>query len=204
MGADPPTSLASEIARLDASIEDAARVAEIALAGHPAASEDDGARSLPAQHTELCRQLAALRERVALAKRRSDDPRALRAELATLLSFAGTLQSDAERWRSAVRDRSEELERDRIAERREHARLAFEREELALHRDALQSTILQTAARMAQQNRAEWRRTMPVITLGDGLTVCSVSVFRPRRWFRFAAYWLVTLNRSHDVLVRRE
>ena len=36
-------------------------------------------------------------------------------------------------------------------------------------RDALQSTILQTAARMAQQNRGECRRTLPVFTLGEGL-----------------------------------
>ena len=81
---------------------------------------------------------------------------------------------------------------------------AAELDELARRRDDLQLTILQTAVRMAQQNRGECRRTLPVFTLGEGLTVCSVSVSRPRRWFRFAEYWLVTLNRSHDVLIRRE
>jgi chromosome segregation ATPase len=204
VGADPRTSLASEIARLDASIDRAAAVTETTLTGHPPASEDDGPHSLGTEQKELARQLAALRERVALAKQRSEDPHGLHAELATLLSFARMLQADAEKWRSALQDRTEELERDRIAARREQQRLAAEREELVLRRDALQSTILQTAAEMAQQNRGEWRRTVPVITLAQGVTVCSVSVFRPSRWFRFGASWLVTLSRSYDVLVRRE
>jgi hypothetical protein len=43
-----------------------------------------------------------------------------------------------------------------------------------------------------------------VISLGEGLTVCSVSVSCRRRWWRLAEHWLVTLSRSHDVLVRRE
>jgi hypothetical protein len=195
VGAEPPTSLASEIARLEVSIDRAAAVTETALAGQ---SGDDGARQ------ELYRQLAALRERVTLAKQGSEDPQGLRAELATLWFFARTLQGDAEMWRSAAQARAEDLERDRVAARRAQARLAAEREQLALRREALQSMILETAARMAQQNRGECRRTLPVFTLGNGLTVCSVSVSRPRRWFRLAEYWLVTLNRSHDVLVRRE
>jgi hypothetical protein len=195
VGADPPTSLVAEIARLDVSIDRAAVATEATLAGH---SGDD------APHDELCRQLAALRERVALAKQRSKDPGALRAELATLLFFGRTLQADAEDWRSDVQGRAEELERDRIAARREQARLVAEHDQLVLRREALQSTILETAARMAQQNRGECRRTLPVFTLGKGLTVCSVSVSRPRRWFRLAEYWLVTLNRSQDVQVRRE
>lgn len=190
MGADPRTDLASEIARLEASIERAAASTEMTLAHHPAA--------------ELGRQLAALRDRVARAKAHSEDPGAVRAELATLLFFARTLEADASSWRATAEEQTEALERDRLAARREQARLAAEHATLARHRDALQATILQTAARMAQQNRGECRRTVPVITLGEGLTVCSVTVSWPRRWFRLGAYWLVTLNRSQDLLVRRE
>jgi len=204
VGADPGTSLDSEITRLEQLLDRAAAATETALAGDPPDPADEDPRALRAEHDELSRQLGALRERVALAKQRADEPPTLRAELATLLFFANTLQADAEKWRAAVQDRSEELEQDRIAARREDARLAAEREQLAHRRDALQSKILQTAARVAQQNRAECRRTVPVIPLGDGLTVCSVSVFRPSRWFRFGAYWLVTLSRSNEVLVRRE
>lgn len=204
MGADPQSNLVGEIARLEASIDRTAAATEHALTGHRPARADDGPRSLPAEHEELCRQLAALRERVALAEDRNGDPPALRAELATLLSFAQTLQADADDWRSALDDRTRDLERQRTAARREQERSAVELEELAQRRDDLQLTILQTAVQMAQQNRGECRRTLPVFTLGEGLTVCSVSVSRPRRWFRFADYWLVTLNRSQDVLIRRE
>jgi regulator of replication initiation timing len=194
VGADPQTDLASEIDQLGVSIDCAAAATETMLAS--AAPE--------AEHQELCRQLAALRERVALAQKRNDDPTALRAELATLLSFGRTLQADAENWRSALAGRAHELERQRAVARQEQKRLDLERENLARRREALQSTILQTAARMAQQTRGECRRTLPVITLGEGLTVCSVSVAYPRRGLRFAGHWLVTLGRSHDVLVRRE
>jgi hypothetical protein len=202
MGADPQTNLDCEIARLEASIDRWAAATEITLAGHRPACLDEAPRS--PEHNELCRQLAALRERVALAKHRNEGPRVLRAELATLLFFARTLQSDADSWRSALEDQIEELERQRTVAHREQERLASEREKLVRRRDALQSTILQTAARMAQQNRGESRRTVPVFTLGEGLTVCSVSVSCPGRWYRFGERWLVTLNRSHDVLVRRE
>jgi hypothetical protein len=83
--------------------------------------------------------------------------------------------------------------------------LAAQRAQLARRRDGLEFTIGQTAARMARQNGGECRRTLPVFTLGEGLTVCSVSVSWPRRGFRFAKRWLVTLNGAHDdVLVRRE
>ena len=204
MGADPQSNLVGEIARLEASIDRIAAATENVLAVDRPARADDGSRPLPAEHEELCRQLEALRERVALAADRNEDPPALRAELATLLSFARTLQADADHWRSALDDRARELERQRTAARREQERSAAELDELARRRDDLQLTILQTAVRMAQQNRGECRRTLPVFTLGEGLTVCSVSVSRPRRWFRFAEYWLVTLNRSHDVLIRRE
>lgn len=194
MGAEPQTHLASELAQLGVSIDRAAAATETILAGHPPEAE----------HQELRRQLAALRERVALAQERNDDPGALRAELATLSFFARTLQADAENWRSALADRARELERRRAVARREQERSAREREDLVRRRETLQSTILQTAARMAHETRGECRRTLPVITLGEGLTVCSVSVSIPRRGLRLAGQWLVTLSRSQKVLIRRE
>ena len=203
LGGDPQTDLASEIAGLKASIDRAAAAAEDALGAHRPASADDDQRS-PLEHKELCRQLAALRERVALAECRNAGPGELRAELATLLFFARTLRADADTWRSSLEARTQELERHRTAARKKREGLVAERERLARRRDALQLTILQTAARMAEQYRGEWRRTVPVVTLGEGLTVCSVSVSCPRRGVRFAKQWLVTLTRSHDVLVRRE
>lgn len=196
-------NLLSEIARLRRSIDRAAAATEITLAPAPPAYADDDPCSPLAQHKELCRQLAALRERAALAEYRNEGPRALRAELATLLFFARTLQADADNWRAALEDQIKELERRRTAARQERERLAAEREKLVRRRDALQSTIVQTAGRMAQ-DRGECRKTLPVFRLDEGLTVCSVSVSRPRRGLRFAKQWLVTLNRSHDVLVRRE
>jgi hypothetical protein len=218
LGVDAQTKVVSEVARLRASIDRAAVVTEITLAGHrPAPADGDprsphaDQRSPQAQHGELCRQLAALRQRVAVAESRNEGPGALRAELATLLFFASTLQADADNWRSSLDRELEELERQRTAARKERERLAAERERLAAEReklerrrDALQSTILQTGARMAQQYQGECRRTIPVFTLGEGLTVCSVSVSCPGRPFRFAKLWVVTLTRSEDVLVRRE
>jgi hypothetical protein len=140
---------------------------------------------------------------VALAEYRDEGPRALRAELATLLFFARTLRADADNWRSALEGRIEELKRQRAAARQEQERLAAERERLLRRRDALQLTILQTAARIAE-DRGECRRTVPVVSLGEGLNVCSVSVSCPRRGFRSGGHWLVTLDGSHDVLVVRE
>lgn len=205
LGSEPQTDLVSEIAGLKASIDRAAAAAEVTLAGHqPASADDDPCRRPAAEHKELCRQLAALRERVALAECRNAGPGALRAELATLLFFARTLRADTDTWRSALEAQMQELERQRTAARKEREGLAAERAKLARRRDALQLTILQTAAQMAEQYRGECRRTVPVVTLGEGLTVCSVSVSCPRRGFRFAKLWLVTLTRSHDVLVRRE
>jgi len=213
VGVEPRTNVAAELARLRVSIDRAAAATEIGLAGQLPAAAD--ALSLLPDREELRRQLAALRERVAVAESRDEGPTALRAELATLLFFARTLRADAEDWhlafqeqieelerkRTAVRD---ELERRRVAGRKEQERLAAEREKLVRSRDALRLTVLQTAERMAQQSRGECRRTVPVFTLGEGLTVCSVSVSCPRRGFRFAKRWLVTLTRSHDVLIRRE
>lgn len=198
----------SEIALLRAAIDRAAAATEVTLAAHRPASVGGDSRPRPAErlaeHKELSRQLGALRERVALAEGRGDGPPALRAELATLLSFAGTLQADADRWRAAGEELDKELERQRASARKERQSLVAEREELEGRRDALQSTILQMGSRMAQEYRGECRRTVPVVTLGEGLTVCSVSVSCPRRGLRFARLWLVTLTRSHDVLVRRE
>lgn len=200
MGADPQTSLVSEIARLRVSIDRAAAAIENTLV--ESVGNDPGPP--PAEYRELCRQLAALRERVTVAELRNEGPRVLRAELATLSFFATTLQADADRWSSALREQSQELERRSAVARKQQEAVAAERDRLARRRDALQLTILHTAARMAQQYRGECRRTIPVFTLGEGLTVCSVSVSCPRRGFRFAKQWLVTLTRSHDVLVKRE
>lgn len=201
----PQNDLFREIARLTISIHRAAAATEMTLTEHLSASDDDDPRSPLVEHRELRRQLAALRDRVARAQHGSEEPGALRAELATLLFFAKTLQADADIWRAALKQRLEELERKRIAERRQRERLAAQREELVRRRDALRFTIGQTAARMAQQNGGECRRTLPVFSLGEGLTVCSVSVSWPRRGFRCAKRWLVTLNGSRsDVLVRRE
>jgi chromatin segregation and condensation protein Rec8/ScpA/Scc1 (kleisin family) len=173
------------------------------LAGYPSASEDDCPGSPAADRKELCRQLAALRRRVAAAEDGNEDVRALRAELATLLFFAQTLQADAERWRSTLEGRVKELERQRIAARRERARLAAQREKLVRRRDTLQLEIVQTAARIAQRDGGECRRTVPVFMVGEGLTVCSISVLCPRKGLRVGKHWLVTLNRAYDrVLVR--
>lgn len=215
MGADPQTDLGTEIARLTASIDCVAAATEMALSDPPSASADDDRRSLLTDHGELCRQLAALRDRVVRAEDRAEGPGALRAELATLLCFARMLQADADHWRLVLGERTKELERKKTAAREERERLAAEREslaeslaaereKLARRRDALQAAILQTGARMAQQHRGECRRTVPVFTLAEGLTVCSVSVSCPRRGFRFAKLWLVTLTGSHDLQVRRE
>ncbi len=195
----------SEIDRLRVSIDRAAAATEIALLGHPWPSEDDEPGPPLAERKELSRQLAALRERVAVAERGNEDPAALRAELATLLFFAKTLEADADNWRSTLEGRDKELEWQRTAARRDRERLAAEHEMLVRRRDALQSRIVHAAARMAQRDRGECRRTLPVFTLGEGLTVCSVSVSCPRQGLRAAKHWLVTLNESRDdVLVRRE
>jgi hypothetical protein len=194
VGADPQTVLASEIAELHATIDRAAAATERILADQAPDPE----------HQELCRQLAALRERVENAQHRNDDPGALRAELATLSFFARTLEADAQKYRAALARRASELDRQKAAERAEQERLVLARDDLVKRREALQATILQTAARMAQQTRGECRRTLPVFTLGDGLTVCSVSVAYPRRGLRLAGHWLVTLGRSQDVLIRRQ
>jgi chromatin segregation and condensation protein Rec8/ScpA/Scc1 (kleisin family) len=173
------------------------------LASYPSESEDDDPGSPAADHKELCRQLAALRRRVAAAEDGNEDVRARRAELATLLFFARTLQADVERWRSTLEGRLKEVERKRIAARRERERLVAEREQLVRRRDALQTEIGQTAARIAQRDGGECRKTVPVFRFGEGLTVCSITVLCPRKGLRFGKHWLVTLNRTLDnVLVK--
>jgi hypothetical protein len=72
-------------------------------------------------------------------------------------------------------------------------------------RDALQLAIVETAEAIAQRNAGECRRTLPVLTLDDDVTVCSVTVGSRTRGFRPAKRWLVTLNDSRDeVVVRRD
>lgn len=203
MGVEPQTVVVSEIARLRVSIDRAAAVTETALTGRLSPSEDDDPGSPAAERQELRRQLAALRDRVAVAEARNEDVRDLRAELATLLFFANTLQADAERWRATLEARLNELQRQRTAARKERERLAAERGKLVRRRDVLQLEIVQTAARMAQRDCGECRRTVPVLMLGEGLTVCSVSVFCPRKGLRVGKHWLVTLNRTRDDVVVR-
>jgi hypothetical protein len=128
----------------------------------------------------------------------------LRAELATLLSFAKTLRSDAERWRAAREEAVRELERQDAAARQERERLVTERRELVRRRDALQLSIDETARGLVQAHGGECRNTVPVFAFGERITVCSVSVDSPRRSFRLSKRWLVTLNHSRDgALVRR-
>jgi chromosome segregation ATPase len=197
--------LDAEIARLRASISRAAAATEITLVGRPGASAEHDLGSPLVEEKELYRQLAALRERVAVAEQRNEGPGALRAELATLLFFAKTLQADADNWRSTLESRIKELEWQITDARWELERLAAEREMLVRRRDALQARIIHTATRMAKRDGGESRRTLPVFSLGEGLTVCSISVFSPRQGLRVAKHWLVTLNDSRDdVLVRRE
>jgi hypothetical protein len=190
---------AAEIARLRVSIVRAAAQTETTL------SADADADALQTERTELCRQLNALRERAATAEHRNQDPVALRAELATLLSFATTLQADADRWLSARDAALKERDRQRAAARRERDRQAAERELRVQTRDVLQTRIVQTAARLVQREGGEWRRTLPVLTVDEGLTICSASVCCPRKGLRIPRHWLVTLNRSRDdVLIRPE
>ena len=205
VGVNSQTDLFCDIARLTVSIDRAAAATEMALSERLPMSGDGDPRSPLVEHKELCRQLAALRDRVARAQHGSEEPRALRAELATLVCFAETLQADADIWHGALKQRIREFEQQRAAERQERERLAAQRAQLVRRRDALEFAIGETAGRMALQNGGECRRTLPVFALGDGLTVCSVSVSCPRRGVRFAKRWLVTLNGSRDdVLVRRD
>ena len=195
--------LVSELAWLRVSIGREAAAVDNALNDHPSASDNDYPRWGWVEHRELSRQLDALHGHVARAPFRTRDQLDLRAELATLLPFAKTLRTDAEAWRAALADGLDEVERAEAAAREERERLAAEREALIRRRDALQFTIDQTAGRIAQESGGDCRRTLPLFRLGEALTVCSVAVLSPRRWFRFQKDWLVTLNDSREVRVRR-
>jgi hypothetical protein len=200
---DAQTHVVSEIARLRLSIGREAATVHKTLNDHPSASDDDYPR-WGWEHKELSRQLDALHEHVARAPSRSQDQRELRAEFATLLSFAKTLRTDADAWRTAFEDGLKELERKETAAREERERFAAERETLMRRRDVLQSTIHETAGRIAHKNGGDCRNTLPVFRLGEALTVCSVVVLSPRKRFRPQPHWLVTLNDSRDqVRVRR-
>jgi hypothetical protein len=201
---DAQTNVVSEIARLRVSIERKAAAVDTTLNDHPSTSQDDHPRWGWAEHRELRRQLAGLHECVARAGSRNQDQLALRAELATLLSFAKTLRTDAETWRAAFEDGLKVVERQKTATRDERERLGAEREVLMQRRDALQLTILETAERIAQENGGDCRKTIPVFRIGEAFTVCSAAVLCPRRGFRSQKWCLVTLNDSRDrVRVRR-
>jgi hypothetical protein len=201
---DAQTRAVSEIARLRVSIDRTAAAVDTTLHDHPFTSEDDHQRQGWAEHGELNRQLAGLHECVARARSRSQDKLALRAELATLLSFAETLRTDAVTWRAAFEDGLRVIKQQETASRKERERLAAQREALMQRGDALQFTIVETAERVARENGGDCRRTIPVFMLGEAVTVCSVAVLSPRKRFRSQKSWLVTLSDSRDqVLVRR-
>lgn len=171
---------------------------------HPSAHADKCLRGGAAEHHELCRQLSALRERAARAESPNQDVRALRSELATLLFFARTLRADAEAWRAVREDALAELERQTIAARQRRERWLAENQDLVRRRAALQLSIDETAEGLARAKRGECRRTLPVVTLAETLTVFSVTVSSPWSRLRPPRLWLVTLNESCDeVLVRR-
>ena len=202
---EPQTDVVSEIARLRTAIDREAAGADRMLNGDPSASEPDYLRDRVPEYRELSRQLAALRARVARARSHIHDPTMLRAELATLLSFAATLRGDAEAWHSMLAGRLEQLERQEAAAREQAARMvaerermAAEREALAQQRDTLQQQIDQIAERMASNTGGECRRTIPVLRLDEHLSVCSITVRSPRRGFRPGRCWLVTASHACD------
>lgn len=153
---------------------------------------------LAAVHRELLRQLTALRERVARAQHECAEPRVLRAELATLLSFAGTLRADAEELQAQRRRAVELITRAELAERQEAGRLAAQRQEALRRRDVLQGKVVQMAEAIAHGDRRQCRRTVPVLALDRDIIVCSVGVATPKRRFRPRQFWLVTLTEARD------
>lgn len=185
--AELPALIDSQVAAICAALDDAAP----ALAEAGPAGQD-------AEHRELLRQLAALRDRVARARRELREPRALRAELATLLSFAGTLRADAESLRSARQETQELLAHAELAARQEGERLAAEREAALRLRDVLQAKVVQMAEWIACGDEHQCRRTVPVVALDSDVTVCSVGVATPKRRFRSRQFWLVTLSETRD------
>jgi chromosome segregation ATPase len=206
MGAvEPQSDVVSELGQLRLAIDREAAATRLTLTHDRSASEDERLQWGVTEYRELRRQLSALPEHVSRAESRDQDPEWLRAELATLLSFARTLRSDAERWCAARHEAFVELERQEAAARQERERLAAERAELVQRRDALQLGIEETANRLAQANEGDCRYTIPIFTLGEGLTVCSVTVSGPGGRFRWPRRWLVTLDGSREgVLVARD
>lgn len=204
VGKDDHADLTAPIARLRASIDRDACSAEAALApSEPGSDDAQDSLELP-QRQELRRQVSALRERVARAEARLSDPGELRAEFATLAFFARMLRQDAQTWRDVRHAARAELRREQAAEHRERRRIRAERERLLRRRDLLQARIEHTASKMAQDS-GECRRTVPVITLAEAVTVASVTVSRPRRGLRAGQLWLVTLAADRDgVLVRQD
>jgi hypothetical protein len=198
------TDIASEIVRLRAAIDREAASTVWMLNAHPSAREHDYPRWGAEEHRELCRQLAALDERVARAHSRGEDRLLLRAELATLLSFARTLRDDAAAWRAALPAGLREVRREQAAARAERERVAAERAALIERRNGLRRQIGQTARRMAQDSGGECRPTLPVFRLGEDLSVCSMSIKSSRRGFRAGRWSLVTLNESGDEVVVRQ
>jgi len=199
------TDVVSDIARLRAEIQREAVTTDATLDARPSVSAAEYRQWGLTEYRELIIQLSALHESVAEARSRSHgDLALLRADLATLLSFAKTLRTDAENWRAAFEHGLEEHARQEAAARQERERLAAADEALVRQRDALQAGIDETAKRMAQDSAGECRRTLPVFRLGEAVTICSSIVSSPRRGFRSEKRWLVTLNDSRDhVVVRR-
>ena len=201
---DADTHFGSDVAQLALAIDREATAIGAALTQRPSGRSDERVRGGVAEREELDRQLCALRDRAAGAESEGLDLRALRSELATLLSFAKTLRADAEGWRAAREAALVEFERQRADARRRRERWVAEHQEVVRRRDALQCSIDQIAHDLARVSRGECRRTVPVLDLGGALTVSSVTVLSPRRCFHSWKLWLVTLDDSCDqVLVRR-
>ena len=200
------SDLAREIAWLAAAIASQASSIDRALGEHPCTLPGgDLLWSGQTQHRELRRQLGALRASVAEAQARSEgDPTLLRAELATLLSFAKTLAADSITWRDDFAAALRELERTEAAARAQRERGTAEREALISRRDALQANIDRAARLIAAETGGECRRTVPCIALGERVTVVSQWVLCPRNGLRSEKHWLVTLaGAGGQVLVRR-
>jgi hypothetical protein len=194
------TDLPAEIAALRAAIDREADATRCLLR-EPLVSKTGSEQG---ELTELDRQLSALRAYVARALGGDEGPLALRAELATLLAFAKMLRADAEACFAAFDEARRGIERREQEAHAERERLAAERGALVRRRDALQAEIDQTAANMSREAGGEHRRTVPVLTLAAGVTVCSAAVLHPRRRFRYDERWLVTLDDArHQVVIRR-
>lgn len=185
-------------AELRASIDRQVAAITAALHGAGAAVSGEAESAEQSEHRELLRQLAALRDLLARADRDLDEPRVLRAELATLLSFATTLRIDAEDLEARRRQAIERAARLELAAREEGERLAAEREAALRRRDVLQAKVIQMAEGLARGDRRQCRRTVPVVALDREVTVCSVGVATPKRRFRPQQFWLVTLTEARD------